>query len=352
MTHVQQYSLVIATYNRADTLLTCLRLATEQTRPPNEIVIIDASDDWYHTRQRALDEVAPRLPGTRILYQQASVRSSATQRNEAITLATTDVLFMIDDDSFMYPECAERIMAVYDADRDEHVVGVGAMESAASPLSPQAPADGEHTAQGQPSLKDKIRWKIESLVMVERLLLPYDADYPDHPVPSEILHLDVAATRYLNGMRMTWRAGPARKVLFDETLLKYAAAEDMDFSYRISRFGVIVNALNARLFHAQDPSARLTQHTRALLGMTNLAYLYRRNGHAPNQLLLRYTGRVLTRIAVDLARDLSRGRATMPYVRADLRTLSVIREMARVEKDRLTDWYGKLQERILQENLA
>lgn len=352
MSRAQEYSLAIATYNRADTLLTCLRLAVSQNRPPSEIVIVDSSDDWQTTRQRARDEIGPLCPTVPWCYEQARTRSSAAQRNQAIELATTGVLFMIDDDSFMYPECAERVMAIYDADTAESVVGVGPMESAASPLSPEAPADNEHIVSGPPSLKDKLRWQVASLVMVERLLLPYDASYPDHPVPDAVANLDVAPTRYLSGMRMTWRTGPARRVMFDETLQRYAAAEDMDFSYRISRFGVIVNALRARLFHAQDPSARLTQHTRALLGLTNLAYLYKRNGYAPNQLLLRYTGRVLTRMAVDLARDLSRGRTSMPYVRADLRALQVIREIASVDKDVLPDWYGKVQDSILSANVG
>lgn len=351
MSRAQDYSLAIATYNRADTLLTCLKLAVTQSRPPSEIVIVDSSDDWARTKQRALDEIGPLAPDVRWRYEQAKTRSSATQRNEAIQLASTGVLFMIDDDSFMYPECAARVMAIYDADTAERVVGVGPMESAASPLSRDAPPDNEHIVGGPPSLKDRLRFQVQSLVMVERLLLPYDPDYPDHPVPKGLLQLDVAATRYLSGMRMTWRTGPARKVMFDETLQRYAAAEDMDFSYRISRFGVIVNALRARLFHAQDPSARLTQHTRALLGMTNLAYLYKRNGHAPNKLLLRYTGRVLTRIAVDVARDLSRGRASMPYVRADLRALQTIRQMAAVEPNMLSDWYGKVQDQILNANV-
>jgi len=352
MSRAQEYSLAIATYNRADTLLTCLRLAVAQNRPPSEIVVVDSSDDWARTRQRALDEVGRLAPNVRWRYEQARTRSSATQRNEALALASTGVLFMIDDDSFMYPECAERVMAIYDADTAARVVGVGPMESAASPLSPQAPADNEHMVSGPTSLKARLRWQVASLAMVERLLLPYDTSYPDHPVPPGLEKLDFVPTRYLSGMRMTWRTGPARKVMFDETLQRYAAAEDMDFSYRISRFGVIVNALRARLFHAQDPSARLTQHTRALLGMTNLAYLYKRNGQAPNTLLLRYTGRVLTRIAVDLARDLSRGRASMPYVRADLRALQTIGEMASIDKGRLTEWYLKVQDRILDANLA
>lgn len=350
MNNTQEYSLAIATYNRSDSLLTCIRLASQQTRPPAEIVIVDASDDWRRTMERALDEVGATLPNLRWHYQQARIRGLTAQRNQAMSLVTTGVMFMIDDDSFMYPECAEHVMAIYDADRDERVVGVGPMESGISPLDPQPPQAENPVGEPSLGLGGRLYWRLQSLMMVERLLLPYDDEYPDHPVPDDVAHLGVAATRYLGGMRMTWRTGPARQVLFDETLKKYAAAEDMDFSYRISRLGVIVNAMRARLHHAQDSSGRLTRHTRALLGMTNLAYLYKRNGRAPDDLLALFRRRVLVRAAVDLARDLSRGRATLPYVRADLGALRFLPEIAAVGPDQLVDWYQNVQEKILSAN--
>jgi GT2 family glycosyltransferase len=88
---------------------------------------------------------------------------------------------------------------------------------------------------------------------------------------------------------MTFRASIIRKVGFDETLTRYAAAEDVDASYRASRCGLLLYAVNARIFHAQDQSNRLSRHTVTMRGLLNLAYLYRRN--APHS--ARHSGRIV-----------------------------------------------------------
>ena len=49
------------------------------------------------------------------------------QRNQAIDLATSDILFFFDDDSLMHPRCAEEIMRVYEADSRALVQAVGAI---------------------------------------------------------------------------------------------------------------------------------------------------------------------------------------------------------------------------------
>src|SRR5205823_5825333 len=101
----------------------------------------------------------------------------------------------------------------------------------------------------------------------------------------------VAPTPYIGGCRMTFRGAIIRQVGFDETLKFYAAAEDVDASYRASRHGVLLYAFKARVFHAQDSSARLSRHTRTLLLLLNLAYLYRRNGQDPARLLRNFRWR-------------------------------------------------------------
>jgi glycosyltransferase involved in cell wall biosynthesis len=52
------WSLVIVTYNRPDALRRCLELATWQSRRPDEVVIVDSSDDWEANRRMVLDDVA------------------------------------------------------------------------------------------------------------------------------------------------------------------------------------------------------------------------------------------------------------------------------------------------------
>ena len=117
------WSLVIPTYNRRDVLLRVLPLALRQTVPPIQVVIVDSSQDWDVTRQ-AVQGVAADHPGIRLDYLQATTPSSATQRNQGVEQAIGDIVVMIDDDSFLYPDYVERILAVYAADADGVVAGV------------------------------------------------------------------------------------------------------------------------------------------------------------------------------------------------------------------------------------
>ena len=101
-----------------------LNFAVRQTRPPKEIVVVDAGENWEATRDLILSTIAAEHPEIRWVYVEAEHRSSTLQRNQGVLLATSDVLFLIDDDSMMYPDCAERIMEVYEADRDHKIMGV------------------------------------------------------------------------------------------------------------------------------------------------------------------------------------------------------------------------------------
>jgi hypothetical protein len=121
------WALVIATHKRNDVL------ANGQTRPPLEIVVVDASPRWENTRERVLREIAPLWPKVRWHNLEAERRSSASQRNQGIRAASTDVVFLFDDDSLMYPDCAAEIMRVYDADSGRSVVGVNATNVAVPP---------------------------------------------------------------------------------------------------------------------------------------------------------------------------------------------------------------------------
>ena len=118
------WSIVVATYRREKILPMALNFAVRQTRPPNEIVVVDASENWEATRDLILSTIAVEHPEIRWVYAEAEYRSSTLQRNQGVLLATSEVLFLIDDDSMMYPDCAERIMEVYEADRDHKVMGV------------------------------------------------------------------------------------------------------------------------------------------------------------------------------------------------------------------------------------
>ncbi len=51
------------------------------------------------------------------------------QRNQAMELVRADIVFLIDDDSFMYDDCAAEILAVYEKDEAGAIAAVGACGS-------------------------------------------------------------------------------------------------------------------------------------------------------------------------------------------------------------------------------
>ena len=122
------WALVIATYQRAHILPRCLRLAVQQTRLPMEIIVVDSSQNWEETRDaikaKLIVALSRRFVGRMSLRNR---RSSASQRNQGVRLATADILFLIDDNSLMYPDCAEQIMRIYEADKDKTVSGINAI---------------------------------------------------------------------------------------------------------------------------------------------------------------------------------------------------------------------------------
>jgi glycosyltransferase involved in cell wall biosynthesis len=350
MAQALTWSLVIATYNRGNILRRCIDLAVKQSRPPREVVIVDASANWQEIRDQVMQEIGNQHPEIRWEYQEARVRSSTTQRNQAIDLATSDVLFLIDDDSLLYPGCAELVMRIYEADLEVKILGVAPMAAGAPPPDAGDNVPGAITPSGKPGVVRRLKYYLEQQVEVDKLLLPYDASYPDRPVPESVKPLDVAPVHYFHGFRMTYRRSAIARERFDEFLQRYAAAEDLDASYRVSRHGALVNAMRAQLFHAQDPSARLTRYTRNVLGIMNLAVLYRLKGHDPRAMFRTFRRRLWRRMFFDLLRDLARKRFKLPYSRATWFSLGKLNEVLGMSEEALKQWYPKFQVEMIEKN--
>jgi len=260
------------------------------------------------------------------------------------------VLFLIDDDSLMYPECAAEVMKLYDADRTGAIHGVAPMAADRAPDVPAPESADPANAPAKPGLRQRLVNFLEQQVEVEKLLLPYDECYPDRPVPPELQSPDVIPVRYFHGFRMTYRREAIARERFDEFLQRYAAAEDMDASYRVSRHGALVQTLRARLFHAQDPSARLTRFTRQVLGLMNLAVLYRLKGHNPRTLFRSFRWRLWKRLAVDVLRDLARKRLQLPYTRATIFTLRKLGYLLALDENELRRWCPTFQVAMIERN--
>ena len=105
-------SLVIPVYNVAPYLRTCLDSLLAQTRPIDEIIVVDdgSTDDC----PAILAEYAERLPQMRVIRQENGGLSAA--RNTGMKHARGRYLAFLDSDDFVAPQMYEHLLAMAQAD--------------------------------------------------------------------------------------------------------------------------------------------------------------------------------------------------------------------------------------------
>jgi len=343
------WGLVIATKDRLEPLKICVELALKQTRSPVEVVIVDASSDWQKHARLIGDLLEPR-PDIRLVFEQATLPSLTVQRNQAVQKASADIVFMVDDDSFMHPSCAEEIMAIYEADTTSAVAGVQACETAELKDIEIHGARKQNVDVSKARDSSRIlRWVFRKVFMMgmTEVFIPYDGAFHDWPVPETLKAADVSPARVFGGFRMTYRRKFVVQSPFDPILRYYCPGEDLDGSYRISRLGGLLTANRAYLHHYASASGRLNRFQVAFLWSLNQAVLLRR--HAPNQKWARrvFARRITHRILSDILKDLLMRRFSMPQFRGTARAAIVARRVFAMSDKELEDWYPALQEKIV-----
>ncbi|MBU2958930.1 glycosyltransferase family 2 protein [Paracoccus sp. 1_MG-2023] len=353
------WSLIVPTYNRRDVLLRVLPLAFGQTTPPRQVVIADSSDDWQDTRAAVMD-LATGWPDIRIDYLHATERSSATQRNLACRHATGDIVVMIDDDSFLYPDYVERLLEVYAADRTGQVVGVNGINvpimpdtgtKAATGLARKAPP-----SRGVGNLRQRVmRWRVgrwfsrEILFQdMHSLFLKYEGPR-DTAVPPEMAGLDLAGMTFMSGHGLSVRREIALAEPLDTSLRYYAALEDLDATYRYGRHGKLLRANTARLHHFEVAGGRIKRKTATLFQLLNTLVFIKRHAADPKAMLPTYRRMLRRRLLGETIKDGLSRRWDFPQACGVLLAMRHWRELWRVPTDQLDDWYPEFQRRLLDE---
>ena len=123
----------------------------------------------------------------------------------------------------MYPDCAEQIMRIYEADKDKTVSGINAIHVPAPPdrSTPEKPSEHGTTKRYGPLAR-----LIRSILRADDIFVPYDADFPQHTFPTALSGLPVGTRKSAAGWGMTFRGDICLKEPFEEILSYYAAGED------------------------------------------------------------------------------------------------------------------------------
>lgn len=341
---MMSWSLALATYERRDVLEQCIRCVLAQTCPPKEIVIVDGSRLWLENKV-LVEGLLQNTPDIKLIYEEAVVRSAAAQRNQAADKCSGDVLFFIDDDSLMYPDCAERIMEIYAADKNQLIAAIAGANVAESPLN--CASSSEATPLSSSPGGGVVKKVVRSLLNANSRFLPYEDEFPVHEVPQFLEHFNVAFCKTLPGFSLTMRGYIARKERFDNRLLRYSAEEDSDITYRASRSGLLIKSLDAKLHHIGSPGGRLSTYTTTALTAINLVFLHRINSPDLRSSKFRLWKFLLRRSMIEAAKDVYYRDPLFPRFRGIIRGIYSIGALLNASMQKSIENFCSIQEKLV-----
>jgi glycosyltransferase involved in cell wall biosynthesis len=227
-------SLVVATKDRPDDLRRMLRSLQDQTTPPAEIVLVDAS---FESVESILDE----FPVPNLRYLRHLPPSAAAQRNAGIDACSPNATLIgfADDDILFEPNAFELMMRFW---------------GSAPPDTLGAAFNLRNYPQRGPSFLKNSKLS-ESLGLYSPRPGSVSRSGWQTVIPG------LSETKYVAWLpttAVTFRKEAFQLSLFDDFYESYSYLEDLDLSYTISRRGRLAVVAEAGYLHFPSPSGRVT----------------------------------------------------------------------------------------------
>ena len=227
-------SVIIPTYNRPQDLTNCMQSILSQSVKPDEIIVVDDGD-------------LPGFPllneckgaGIRCLFHKKNIPGLTASRNIGVRLSTGKIIFFLDDDVKLFPDYIEKILNVYELDKENIIGGVGGFIANHKPLK----------LVHRLFRLYEIVFLLAGLREGRVLISGYSTDFgTTGNSPRHISKVD-----FLSGGASSFRKKVFRETSFSEEYRGYGRSEDKDFSYQVSRkYRLVINP-DAKLFHYAAP---------------------------------------------------------------------------------------------------
>ncbi|ARV05511.1 glycosyl transferase family 2 [Polaribacter sp. SA4-10] len=249
-------SLIICTYMRPLALLTLLESVSIQTLYPNEILIIDGSNN-NETKKVLKHNVFKNLIYHQVIEQN---RGLTKQRNFGIEQIdkNTEVVCFLDDDTVLEQDYFKNLVDVFKS--DDNITGVGGIATNENnwiknkrdyyPSKKYITIDGYHLKLGQRHvLRNYLRIGSNELPGV----MPEFSNGLScgYPLTGKYYEVDL-----LIGMSMSFRRRIVDNIKFSTYFEGYGLYEDADYSLRALKYGKNVLATNVLLAHHHDAAGR------------------------------------------------------------------------------------------------
>lgn len=237
MKYNMQVSVIICTRNRIEDVSNCLDSLTIQTHPPNEVIIVDSSDNDLVSN--LLKE--SRFKSLPIQYIHSNP-GLTRQRNIGIDASHCDIVFFFDDDVVLDKKYLEKVIEIYEDDGLVDVAGVQGIDL---------------------KIKYSFLESKKRLLFYRLFLLDRNDRYSKLLHSGAVTHLDQAAPgiRYSkkpiriycqSGAMMSYHRKVFDDFRFDENYKGYSHGEDAEFSHRVSKKYKMYFTSHAKAFHNQS----------------------------------------------------------------------------------------------------
>ena len=119
MANHQKISIVIATKNRFHDIIKCIESIFTQTLPPDEIIIVDASDT------EELKSKIKEFKSMKTKFVYIHTKAGMTyQWNIGVKNSCGDIVFILDDDTILDKDFIKEIINIFEKDREQKIGGV------------------------------------------------------------------------------------------------------------------------------------------------------------------------------------------------------------------------------------
>jgi glycosyltransferase involved in cell wall biosynthesis len=291
-----------------------LPLLFAQNRSPDEILVVDASDD-----PAPIEALIAKLAATSSVPL-GLIRSApglTIQRNVGLRAASGDIVFFPDDDSMLFPGAIDAVMRIYELDEAEQIAGVAA---GSTPHSPLGRAGGPEAAYAAKHQNPVMKFLATGFIYIETRVVrsPYsllgEDITRDKQLPSKLAAAGCQVAADQEGFRMSFRRATLGPSAFNESLTQYCLGEDKDVCYGLASKGMIVELSGDHINHHEFPGARHGGFRRGLTEVLNQTYIVCRHtpqGHRARRAFLPYFlllgFQMLLRSASSYQRDRLRG---------------------------------------------
>ncbi|MBE8727793.1 glycosyltransferase family 2 protein [Flavobacterium sp. KB82] len=270
------FSLVICTYMRPDSLLQLLKSVEEQNLYPNDILIIDGSSNEESKK------VVEENQFKRVQYFLVSDqdRGLTKQRNFGVSklAVETEIVCFLDDDTVLEKGYFEEIIKTFELDSE--VVGVGGVALNENKWKPHDSKimfnKNKYYFFENYIYKEGLRNRARNYLGLASNLGPGKMPAFSHgrtcgfPLTGKSYEVDL-----LIGMSMSFKRTVFEKIHFSKFFEGYGLYEDADFSLRALQYGKNVINTKAQLNHYHAPSGRPNQYQYGKMVVRNGWYVWR-----------------------------------------------------------------------------